>query len=409
MAGAALRATAPNERPPQALLTRTAARMDAAGRAPRPWLATRLGRPLVAITAAAALATTVAVMIAVVAPSGGNSAFAAVLDKIREMQSVRYRITAVEGVAGAEKGHDVMIETAAGSRLEEGSSVSVFRDDGMLFLDTVGKTAATFPPGAAEDRRQRRPHLLEQFRQADGSWGEPIAGKQVGTVHARGYRLTKKWLGEGDQESVNMRVYVDPATDLPMRVENEVRLSDDDTGHRMVYVLSDFEWGIEVDPAILSLEPPAGYRHKNVSLEAFTRGRPETSPAEAIAAGLRFYAGHVEGSLPSSLGGVEPMLALQAGVLDETAKKEVVALGMDAKLEFFLRLFGPWADMENACYELKNKNTSIHYLGKGLKAGDGSKIVAWWKVEKAGRAIAIYDDFSWKEIDEPADSGTPGG
>lgn len=176
--------------------------------------------------------------------------------------------------------------------------------------------------------------------------------------NACGYRLTKKWLGEGDQESVNMRVYVDPATDLPMRVENEVRLSDDDTGHRMVYVLSDFEWSIEVDPAILSLEPPAGYRHENVSLEAFTRGRPETSPAEAIAAGLRFYAEHVEGSLPSSLGGAEPMLALQAGVLDETAKKE---------------------------------------------------IVAWWKAEKAGRAIAIYDDFSWKEIDEPADSGTPGG
>jgi hypothetical protein len=44
----------------------------------------------------------------------------------------------------------------------------------------------------------------------------------------------------------------------------------------------------------------------------------------------------------------------------------------------------------------------IHYLGKGLKAGNGSKLVAWWKAEQPGRAIAIYDDFSVKEIDEPA-------
>jgi hypothetical protein len=26
----------------------------------------------------------------------------------------------------------------------------------------------------------------------------------------------------------------------------------------------------------------------------------------------------------------------------------------------------------------------------------------WWKAERPGRAIAVYDDFSWKEIDEPA-------
>jgi hypothetical protein len=45
---------------------------------------------------------------------------------------------------------------------------------------------------------------------------------------------------------------------------------------------------------------------------------------------------------------------------------------------------------------------AVHYLGKGLKAGNGSTLVAWWKAEQPGRAIAIYDDFSWKEIDEPA-------
>ena len=55
---------------------------------------------------------------------------------------------------------------------------------------------------------------------ADGSWGEPIAGKQVGSVAARGYRVARKWIGENELRWVSMRVYVDPATDLPVRMDH---------------------------------------------------------------------------------------------------------------------------------------------------------------------------------------------
>lgn len=130
---------------------------------------------------------------------------------------------------------------------------------------------------------------------ADGSWGEPIAGKQVGSVAARGYRVARKWIGENELRWVSMRVYVDPATDLPVRVEGEVRLSDDEKGERFAAVLSDFEWDIEVDPALLSLEPPAGYRQEKVDLKVSSAA----SPPEAIAAGLRFYADQLKGDLPS--------------------------------------------------------------------------------------------------------------
>lgn len=87
---------------------------------------------------------------------------------------------------------------------------------------------------------------------ADGSWGEPIAGKQVGSVAARGYRVARKWIGANELRWVSMRVYVDPATDLPVRVEGDVRLSDDEKSEGFAAVLSDFEWDIEVDPALPS-------------------------------------------------------------------------------------------------------------------------------------------------------------
>jgi len=333
--------------------------------------------------------------------SGSGSAFAAMLDKVREMKSVRYRVTVpgVEQTAGAEKApFFVMIETAEAVRLEQGPLVTVFRRDGGLLLDTTSKSATTFSNHEAKDRQRQRPDLLGKFRQADGSWGEPIEGKQVGNVAARGYRVTKRLIGENDPEWVSMQVYVDPATDLPVRVEQEVRLSDDDKSQRLASVLSDFEWDIEVDPAFLSLDPPAGYRHQASAWEAVS----PVSPPEAIAAGLRFYADHLKGALPSGIDGFEPMFALQGAVFDDAARKELLALDMGAKMKFVTKRLAPWFGLAQALDDLEKRNIKVHYLGKGLEAGAGSKIAAWWKAEKPGRAIAVYDDFSWKEIDEPA-------
>lgn len=392
---AALRQTAAHDCPPPALLDRTTAAVEAAVRAPRPWLATRFGRPLAAVAATAALATAAAVMIAVVLPTGGasGSAFATMLDKVRAMKSVRYRTTVpgVEQTAGAEKAPFlVTIETAAGVRLETGPLVTVFRRDGGLLLDTTSKSATAFSNDAAKDRPRERPDLLGQFRRADGSWGEPIEGKQVGTVAARGYRVTKKWIGEHDPKWVSMQVYVDPATELPVRVEQEVRLSDDEKSEPFVKVMSDFEWDIEVDPALMSLDPPAGYRHEKSDEEATA----VVSPPEAIAAGLRFYADHLKGDLPSGIDGFEPMFALQGAVFDDAARKEFLALDMGAKMKLVQQRLAPWFGLTQALDDLEKQKLKVHYLGKGPKAGDGSKLVAWWKAEKPGRAIAIYDDFS---------------
>jgi hypothetical protein len=276
--------------------------------------------------------------------------------------------------------------------------VTVFRRDGILMLDTEGKSATTFSHDEAKDRKRQRPDVLGRFRQADGSWGEPIAGKQVGRVAARGYRVTKKWISENDPEMVSMQVYVDPATELPVRVEQEVRLSDDDKSQRVASVLSDFEWDIEVDPALLSLDPPAGYRHEKSDEEATA----VVSPPEAIAAGLRFYAEHLQGALPSGIDGIEPMFPLQGAVFDDAARKELMALDMGAKTKFVKQRLAPWFDLAQALDDLEKQKIQVHYLGTGLKAGDATQIVAWWKAEKAGRAIAIYGDFSVKEIDESA-------
>jgi hypothetical protein len=388
------------DRPPAALLDRTVAAVDAAARAPRPWLATRLGRPLAAIAAAAALATAAAVMIAIVPPTGGGSAFAAMLDKVREVKSVRCKTTFLypDGREPDVKYSGITTETAAGTRLEMGPLVTIFGRDGTtMILNTATKTASTLSHEEGGAPRAPRPDLLAKFREVDGGPGEPIEGRQVGAVAAVGYRVKSRL----DSESPAMRVYVDPATSLPVLVEQDFHLPEGGVMQRMVHVYSDFEWDVEVDPSLVSLDPPAGYRREQVDVGVLRTAAPAGGPQEAIASGLQFYADRMDGALPVGLDDFAPMAALMQ-TIDPEQRKKLPAMAMQAQLEFIKQQLGPWFGLAEALGGLEKQKIQIHYLGKGLKAGNGSTLVAWWKAEQPGRAIAIYDDFSWKEIDEPA-------
>mgnify|MGYP006276762657 CR=1 FL=1 len=398
----AVRDRGAHDRPPAALLDRTVAAMDAAARAPRPWLATRLGRPLAAIAATAALATAAAVMIAVVLPlgSGGGSAFAAMLERVREMKSMRCKTTFLypDSPEPDAKVSGITTETAAGTRLEMGPVVTIFGRDGTtLILNTTTKTASTLSHEEGGAPRAPRPDLLAKFREVDGGPGEQIEGRQVGAVAAVGYRVKSRLV----TDSPAMRVYIDPATSLPVRVEQDLDLPEGRVMRRVVHVYSDFEWDVDVDPALVSLDPPAGYRREQVDVDALRTPAPPGGPQEAIASGLRFHADRMDGALPVGLDDFAPMAALMQ-TIDPEQRTKLPTMDMKAQLEFIKQQLAPWFALTQALGDLEKKKTKIHYLGKGLKAGDGSKLVAWWKAEQPGRAIAIYDDFTWKEIDEPA-------
>jgi outer membrane lipoprotein-sorting protein len=402
---AALRETVVSDRPSAALIDRTIAALHSHGNRPRlaaPGAAGRSSRTgwwRLGLAATVGLATALAFMIVPgIGGRDGNAAFAAMLEKVREMKSVRYRVTVngVDGDAPEDVISFVVTETTGGARCETGSRVTIFSGVGLLILDTKAKTAVTVSAEEDGPPRAKRPDLLAQFREADGGLGEPVEDKQVGPVAARGYRVSKKKRRD-DGEPGSMRVYVDPATELPVRVEQEVRLSDDDKGQRAASVLSDFEWGVEVDPQLVSPDTPAGYRHEKLDI---IPARAPISPPEAIAAGLRFYAERMKASLPDTLDGFEATRALDQTIYKQD-KKAMVA-DVPTMLTRVHELVGPWLGLMGARDALEKQNIKVHYLGKGLKAGDATQIVAWWKAEKAGRAIAIYGDFSVREIDESA-------
>jgi hypothetical protein len=234
--------------------------------------------------------------------------------------------------------------------------------------------------------------------------GARIEGRQVGGVAAIGYRVGKRDADVAGVEckdrlfTAGMRVYVDPATSLPVRAERDVSLVVDGERRDGTVVMTDFEWNQVVDPALLAVAPPAGYR---VLAEVTS---PGPLPQEQIAAALRFYASQREGRLPDGIGaeGLERMHAELLEKLPEQDREQLRDASATKlhKLAIFWRQIGPILPLTTGLLEVGEDK--VHYLGKGMQAGDGSKMVAWWKAERPGRAIAIFDDFSWKEIAEPA-------
>jgi outer membrane lipoprotein-sorting protein len=183
-------------------------------------------------------------------------------------------------------------------------------------------------------------------------------------------------------ENPNERIVVwaDPKTALPVRIEMKMGPQD--------IVLKNFEFDILVDDELVSMDIPAGY---TISKKQLDLSNPTEEDFVAI---LGVIARDVlNGQFPDNLTTQEFMSLIvplqqalgKKGVSQEEGEKigESYAKGM-----VFMQLF-----------ELHHKGT-CKYLGKGVKYGDASKAVFWYKFKDAQTWRVVYGDMTVKDAAE---------
>jgi outer membrane lipoprotein-sorting protein len=213
-------------------------------------------------------------------------------------------------------------------------------------------------------------------------------------------------------------VWVDPETDLPVRVEmvswpnpntdiivpqmslsirdfggeaNEARSiiigsgrgSPEGIQKEMTRILSDFSWNIELDESLFSLEPPEGYTLEERQFDVSETG--ENGLVQALA----FWTEMSDGMFPAKINDlgdpnmVRPMLIEKfdkdgdpAEELDQAMKQAHIIL----KGLFFAqkcKAQGSW-----------------NYAGEGVILADEDTPVCWWKSENSEDYRIIYADLS---------------
>ncbi|MHC4621785.1 MAG: hypothetical protein ACYTEQ_28930 [Planctomycetota bacterium] len=224
-------------------------------------------------------------------------------------------------------------------------------------------------------------------------------------------------------------VWVDPGTNLPVRVEMvhtpnpdkniivpEMVLNEGDFGgdanesrsititsgrgsgegiqKKMRLVMSDFVWDAELDECLLfNLKPPEGYTVEQKQFDVAERGENDLIDA------LAFWTEMSGGLFPSAINDLgdpnkmRPMLVDKfdrdgepKGELDQAMKKMNIIL---KGLMFAQR----W-----------KADGSWRYAGDGVYLGDSEKAICWWRPEDSKNYRAIYGDLSvgdLRGIDSP--------
>ncbi|MBN2025039.1 MAG: outer membrane lipoprotein carrier protein LolA [Pirellulales bacterium] len=347
--------------------------------------------------------------------SGAALAFADVAEAINGIHTATWKFTVVvkrpQGEAETTTGvgmfmapsHERMERTVKGV-----ASIIVFdgQEDKMVSHDAKTKTAVVvklknFPAGAPLGRSFV--DLREMIANAKSGKGgnverlgiETIDGRRVEAFRIRYRNVDGKAVGE-------TKIWADPKTSLPVRVENvgggevEVRI-----------VMTDFQVGVDLDPALFSLDAPEGYRVNQEQLD-FSKG-----PLGPLADTLGMAAERNDGVFPATLRGEQGM----DGIMKRSVANRWKEYGMDVDKD--LRLL-PGQDVgrltKENLEELQKEGLEIvtklpaamaslhaimrhgdwHYAGKDVKLGTPNRPIFWCKI--GNNYHVIYADLSVKEV-----------
>jgi outer membrane lipoprotein-sorting protein len=241
----------------------------------------------------------------------------------------------------------------------------------MLELFPKQKTAVLIE---LKDFPEKPKNLLETVRnnitelQNDPNFSvEPLGEKEIDGQIAKGFRATGP---DGE-----MTVWADPETALPVRMEHKWR--------QMQFICTDFEFDVEMDESLFSMEIPEGY-------SALPKAElPIASSTEQdLIESLRIWAEVI-------LDDVFPRDLSTQVYVDDVKKNrgKFATLQKEQKLELAMKM-GPGFIF----VQLLKAENDWHYVGKNVKLGDSESPVCWYRPEGSETYRVIYGDLSVKDV-----------
>jgi outer membrane lipoprotein-sorting protein len=102
------------------------------------------------------------------------------------------------------------------------------------------------------------PDVLSNFRHVKDDAVESLGTEKVGGTKAKVYRVKTKGLIGPLSKADDVRVWIDPATELPVRIRIDHAAAGDMPARVTLY--EDFVWGAKLADDLFSLTPPKGFK-----------------------------------------------------------------------------------------------------------------------------------------------------
>ncbi len=326
--------------------------------------------PFVKIAAAAVI-----IIAAVIAlnPIGSSVTWAQVVKPILNARTMIFDM-----IIGADETGMVAHEIVVGSRIRRTMSnipnmtmVIDLDSEKMLVLNSAEKTAIYADiEGDLGDRTRSYIRFVRQIiRQLQDGQVEDLGERMIDGRKAVGF------VGRGHNEQVT--IWADAQTAVPIRIEVHI-------GQDMAFVMKNFEFDVDVDELLVSMDVPAGYVLKQTNMDL------GNATEEDFIESLRIWAEVIrDGSFPDAIGTVNameqmPVLIQKLGqmqVTEEQGTQMGVSFGKGMLFHQILESQGQWG-----------------YTGAGVKLGDANAPVFWYQPQGSSTYRVIYGDLSVKDV-----------
>ncbi len=173
------------------------------------------------------------------------------------------------------------------------------------------------------------------------------------------------------------------------------------------HIVSEIAFDVELDDALFSLEPPAGYTLKAAEPPAITEG----DVLDFMGAVADYYHSTFPDRMPhfaqSSKEDLERLRQAQKAVRQKSGASPA-EIKLVETMDRWLQTGIPGPGPMHIFLTRQIVEGSWKYLGKGVKRGDRDRIVCWYRPRGSRTYRVVYGDLSVKDI-EPEDLPLPAG
>jgi outer membrane lipoprotein-sorting protein len=316
-----------------------------------------------AVTLTGAVAAALVLSFMLLAPGGNSLALGQVIEKLRTTRCISLIAEMHSpGPDGKVIKHRMRLMDADKSRVErripDGNVTTILNGKQTLQLDSSAKTAIVgmLPPGEFVTPLQS----LEQLRSLVDKDGHSLGEKTIDGVRAKGFEVLKN--------GRKITLWANAETGNPIRIEYPCIEVLPPAGP-ILQVLTDFKFDEEFDPALFSVEVPAGYTVSDFAKKYLL-------PMEHMVAILKLYSQRTGGQFPPGVEDNGRAIATGFGVPEAkdawTAEQRELMDHIEG-LQLFFKAEKPGQDFQ-------------YY--PNVKLGDKDRIVFWCK-SPAVNAVVI--------------------
>jgi outer membrane lipoprotein-sorting protein len=329
------------------------------------------------IAIAGLMAASVVVYFTGLLPPRPPSAFAEIAAKLHDARTLTYEVTYTSpGKKEPEKARILYKEPGRVRTVATGQiSITDLREGKTLILDSTAKAALMIDYKRSGDPksvpREKASSMIDELRKLTDKKGESVGKKRIGDLETEGFRV--------QEEGFTLTLWANPKTRMPVLIEMPLQLGDQES----LVTMSDFQLDTTLDDELFRLELPEGYQLRTMELEM-----EAGNLADDVVQLLRAYAGMFDGKFPKSLSITS--MDWQTYFKRRWGEKTPKGLPETEAIQFAARVMR----VEKFLRDKKDHG----YKPDSVKFGDRSRIIFWYRPDKADTYRAVYGDLHVADV-----------